>query len=49
LAISDQQVRRLLGVLPMPEPAEIEARAERAVRSFLSLFAPQSVSKKEGR
>jgi AcrR family transcriptional regulator len=38
LAIGDQQVRRLLGVLPMPEPEQIEARAERAVRSFLKLF-----------
>jgi hypothetical protein len=25
-------------VLPMPEPEQIEARAERAVRSFLKLF-----------
>ena len=39
LAISDHQVRRLLGVLPMPESSQIEARAERAVRSFLTLFA----------
>ena len=38
LAIGDQQVRRLLGVLPMPEPEQIEARAGRAVRGFLSLF-----------
>jgi AcrR family transcriptional regulator len=38
LAIGDQQVRRLLGVLPMLEPEQIEARAERAVRSFLTLF-----------
>lgn len=38
LAIGDQQVRRLLGVLPMPEPEQIEARAERAVRGFLTLF-----------
>jgi AcrR family transcriptional regulator len=37
LAIGDQQVRRLLGVLPMPEPEQMEARAERAVRSFLTL------------
>ncbi len=36
--IGDQQVRRLLGVLPMPEPEQIEARAERAVRAFLMLF-----------
>jgi AcrR family transcriptional regulator len=38
LAIGDQQVRRLLGALPMPAPEHIEARAERAVRSFLTLF-----------
>lgn len=38
LAIGDQQVRRLLGVLPMPEPEQIEARAERAVCGFLTLF-----------
>ena len=38
LAIGDQQVRRLLGVLPMPESERMEARAERAVRSFLTLF-----------
>jgi len=39
LAIGDQQVRRLLGVLPMPEPERIEARAEWAVGEFLTLFA----------
>ena len=38
LTIGDQQVRRLLGVLPMPEPERMEARAERAVRSFLTLL-----------
>jgi AcrR family transcriptional regulator len=38
LSIGDQQVRRLLGVLPMPEPQQIEERAERAVRGFLTLF-----------
>jgi AcrR family transcriptional regulator len=38
LAIGDQQVRRLLGVLPMPGPKQIEARAERAVEQFLKLF-----------
>jgi hypothetical protein len=31
-------VRRLLGVLPMPEPEQIDSRAERTVRSFLTLF-----------
>jgi AcrR family transcriptional regulator len=39
LAIGDQQVRRLLGVLPMPEPQQIEARAARTVEQFLTLFA----------
>src|SRR3712207_1938322 len=29
LTIGDQQIRRLLGVLPMPEHGQIEARAER--------------------
>jgi AcrR family transcriptional regulator len=38
LAIGDQQVRRLLGVLTVPEPEQIEARAERAVEQFLTLF-----------
>jgi AcrR family transcriptional regulator len=38
LVIGDQQVRRLLGVLAMPEPEQIEARAERAVCGFLTLF-----------
>jgi hypothetical protein len=41
LAIGDQQVRRLLGVLPMPEPEKIEARADRAVGQFLTLFGPR--------
>ncbi len=40
LVVGDQQVRRLLGVLPVPETAQIEARAEQAVRRFLVLFAP---------
>ncbi len=38
LVIGDQQVRRLLGVLAMPKPEQIEARAERAVSGFLTLF-----------
>jgi AcrR family transcriptional regulator len=38
LTIGDQQVRRLLGVLPMPESEQLEARADRAVRDFLVLF-----------
>ncbi len=40
LTIGDQQVRRLLGVLPVPTPTEIDARANRAVRAFLLLFSP---------
>jgi AcrR family transcriptional regulator len=39
LAIGDRQVRQLLGALPMPRPKEMEARAERAMRGFLTLFA----------
>ena len=38
LVVGDQQVRRLLGVLAMPGPEQIEARAERAVEGFLTLF-----------
>jgi AcrR family transcriptional regulator len=38
LAIGDQQIRRLLGVLPMPGPEQIEARAARSARAFLTLF-----------
>jgi AcrR family transcriptional regulator len=38
LTIGDQQIRRLLGMLPMPEPEQIEARAERTVKQFLVLF-----------
>jgi AcrR family transcriptional regulator len=38
LTIGDQQVRRLLGVLRLPELEQIEAHAERAVRDFLTLF-----------
>jgi AcrR family transcriptional regulator len=44
LAIGDQQVRRLLGVLPMPGPEQIEARAERAVHGFFELFNPSTHS-----
>jgi AcrR family transcriptional regulator len=38
LAVGDRQVRRLLGVLPVPKPQQIEARAERTVEQFLTLF-----------
>lgn len=39
LTVGDRQVRRLLGTLPMPEPEQIDAHAERAVAGFLKLFA----------
>jgi hypothetical protein len=39
LVVSDQQVRRLLGTLSEPESAQVEARAERAGKAFLTLFA----------
>lgn len=38
LVIGDQQVRRLLGVLPMPSAAEIEDRAASSVAMFMALF-----------
>jgi AcrR family transcriptional regulator len=38
LTIGDQQVRRLLGILPLPGPEQIEARADRTVEQFLTLF-----------
>jgi AcrR family transcriptional regulator len=42
LAIGDQQVRRLLGVLPIPKEEQIESRAERTVEQFLTLFGRDS-------
>jgi len=39
LIVGDQQVRRLLGSLPEPEPAQVEARAKRAVEAFRKLFS----------
>lgn len=39
LVIGDRQVRRLLGVLPMPDGDEIEARADRSVAAFLLVYA----------
>ncbi len=38
LTIGDRQVRRLLGVLPAPDPGRIQARADWAVGAFLELF-----------
>lgn len=42
LIIGDQQIRRLLGSAPMPEPNEMEKRASRAVAQFLTLYAVRS-------
>lgn len=39
LVIEDTQIRALLGEAP-PAPAELDTRAERAVRRFLALTAP---------
>ena len=44
LSIGDQQVRRLLGVLPMPGPEQMEARAERAAGGFLALFGREQAT-----
>ncbi|MEM1129639.1 MAG: TetR/AcrR family transcriptional regulator [Pseudomonadota bacterium] len=41
LLIGDQQVRRVIGVLEVPEPAESDARAARALGHFLTLLRPQ--------
>src|SRR3712207_886891 len=49
LAIGDQQVRRLLGVLAMPEPEQMEARADRTVRSFLRLFGREDGTSDDAR
>jgi AcrR family transcriptional regulator len=38
LLVTDLQIRRLLGVVPMPSDAEMEARAIRAVDQFMILF-----------
>jgi len=38
LLLGDSQVRRLLGVLAAPKKAEIEARAGRAAKGFLSIY-----------
>lgn len=39
LAISDRQVRRLLGVLPEPGPEDVRERARNAVESFMKLYS----------
>lgn len=38
LLLADLQVRRLLGLVPAPEAAEVADRAARASRAFLSLY-----------
>lgn len=40
LTMGDQQIRRLLGVLPAPEGAQVQSRAQVAVARFLTLYAP---------
>ncbi len=42
LLLADAQVRRLLGVMPAPGRAEVEARAARATRAFLRLYGRES-------
>ena len=39
LLLGDTQVRRLLGLVAAPEKAEIEARAARAAKNFMQLYA----------
>jgi hypothetical protein len=39
LLLGDTQIRRLLGLLAAPKKARIEARAARAARNFLRLYA----------
>jgi len=39
LLLSDTQTRRLLGLLAVPKKAQIEARAVRAAKNFLRLYA----------
>jgi AcrR family transcriptional regulator len=39
LLLGDTQIRRLLGLLPAPKKAQIEARALRAAKNFLRLYA----------
>jgi AcrR family transcriptional regulator len=40
LLLGDSQTRRLLGLLPAPKKPQVEARAARATRKFLRLYAP---------
>ncbi len=39
LLLGDAQVRRLLGLVPVPKKVEIEARSAHAAQAFLSLYA----------
>lgn len=38
LLIGDQQIRRVIGVIPRPSDAEISARAEKALQQTLSFY-----------
>ncbi len=42
LLVGDLQVRRLLGLLPVPQEVEIAARANRAATAFMHLYGAQS-------
>jgi len=47
LLLGDTQIRRLLGVMAAPTKAEIEARAVRAAKGFLSIYrAPQEAPRR---
>ncbi|MCP4385594.1 MAG: TetR family transcriptional regulator [Hyphomicrobiales bacterium] len=43
LVLADLQVRRLLGLLPVPEDTEIDGRAVRATAAFLRLYGTRSL------
>lgn len=40
LLVGDSQIRRVIGVLPVPSEAEVEKQAETAVAQFLTLCQP---------
>lgn len=40
LLIGDLQIRRVIGALPEPEPADIKRRADRALKTLLKIAAP---------
>jgi len=39
LLLGDTQIRRLLGLVAAPKKAQIEARAARAAKNFIRLYA----------